>query len=212
MDLLAPLAGTVLYVSYPWNSKQFIILHNLFLQLFSTWTFVSLSHALLTKEFRIESQYYMNDPWINQVVFYFYLSKYYEYLDTFILYSKGKTPIFLQKYHHIGAAIVWHLGWRFKVDSMVFGSLINGFIHSLMYLYYFLTTLNIRVPLIKPYISYLQLTQFVVGTIIGFIWFPYETYENKIITIITLLYVAGNFVLFVKFVQDNYQTKTARLE
>ena len=39
------------------------------------------------------------------VVRLFYFSKYYEYLDTWLVRAKGRQPIYLQKYHHIGAAM-----------------------------------------------------------------------------------------------------------
>jgi hypothetical protein len=32
----------------------------------------------------------------------FYISKYYEFLDTWVLVMKGKAPSFLQIYHHVG--------------------------------------------------------------------------------------------------------------
>eukprot|EP01083_Nonionella_stella_P197633 726444_1 len=35
----------------------------------------------------------------------FYLSKYWEFIDTWIVIARGRRPIFLQEYHHIGAVI-----------------------------------------------------------------------------------------------------------
>ena len=35
----------------------------------------------------------------------FYISKYYEFIDSWILVLKGKTPSTLQVYHHTGIAI-----------------------------------------------------------------------------------------------------------
>ena len=37
--------------------------------------------------------------------YYFYLSKYWEFIDTWIVIARGRRPIFLQEYHHIGAVI-----------------------------------------------------------------------------------------------------------
>jgi len=204
MDILAPLAGTYIYLSYPWNSKVFIVTHNLFLQLYSVWTFFSLANAVLEKGIRFEHSYYMNDPWINRLIFYFYLSKYYEYLDTFIIYAKGKRPIFLQKYHHIGAVICWHLGWFYKVDAVICASIANSFIHSIMYLYYLLIILKVKLNLIKPYITYLQVIQFFTGFISIYYFFPNETGWNKFIISIFLIYNLGLLILFLKFIKDNY--------
>jgi hypothetical protein len=57
-------------------------------------------------------------------------------MDTFLLYLHGKTPIFLQKYHHIGAVISWHLVYVYKVDAIWLPSLANSFVHTVMYSYY----------------------------------------------------------------------------
>jgi hypothetical protein len=204
MDILAPLAGTYIYLSYPWNGKTFIITHNIFLHLYSVWTFFSLLNAVSEKGLHFEQSYYMSDPWINRLIFHFYLSKYYEYLDTFIIYAKGKTPIFLQKYHHIGAALCWHLGWAHKVDSIVYASLANSFIHSIMYLYYLLTFVKVDTRLIKPYITYLQMVQFLSGFTSIYYWLPIETFQNQVIILIFLFYNFGLLLLFGKFIKDTY--------
>ena len=207
MDILAPLAGTFIYISYPWNSQTFIVTHNLILQVFSTWMCGSLSYAVYNKGFHIESEYYMSDPWIKFLVFCFYLSKYYEYLDTFILYGKGKQPIFLQKYHHIGAAFTWHLAWAYNVDGAVVASLLNSGVHSIMYSYYLCTALKINMNMIKQYITYLQMVQFIIGMYTTYRYYLIETFQNKVITVICGLYTLGNFILFAKFIKDTYMKK-----
>ena len=56
------------------------------------------------------------------IVYLFYISKCESscdvFLDTFLLYLNGKTPIFLPKYHHMGAVLSWHLMYVYKVDVM----------------------------------------------------------------------------------------------
>jgi hypothetical protein len=157
MDLVFPALGTFIYMSYPWNGKLFITVHNAALHLFSLWTCVSLCYYARQHDMKFQSGYYLSDSRIERLVFYFYLSKYYEYLDTFILYAQGKAPIFLQKYHHVGAVICWHLAWRYKLDSIIVASAVNAFIHTLMYLYYLLTLYKVDVRFIKPYLTYLQI-------------------------------------------------------
>ena len=39
-------------------------------------------------------------------VYLFYLSKMYEFIDTFIVIARGRRPMFLQKFHHVGATLV----------------------------------------------------------------------------------------------------------
>eukprot|EP00484_Ammonia_sp_Unknown_P020923 CAMPEP_0197030512 /NCGR_PEP_ID=MMETSP1384-20130603/9736_1 /TAXON_ID=29189 /ORGANISM="Ammonia sp." /LENGTH=210 /DNA_ID=CAMNT_0042459885 /DNA_START=22 /DNA_END=651 /DNA_ORIENTATION=+ len=91
------------------------------------WTAVICSNAFLGDD----TWWYWN--------YLFYLSKYYEFVDTYILVYKGKQPSFLQKFHHIGAVLsMWiiitthsHTGYIFVIP--------NSFIHSIMYFYYALS-------------------------------------------------------------------------
>ncbi len=73
----------------------------------------------------------------------FYLSKYWEFLDTWILHLTGKKPILLQTYHHAGIVI---LMWSFVVSRNTACALtttvLNSGIHTVMYLYYTLTALK----------------------------------------------------------------------
>lgn len=92
----------------------------------------------------------------------FMLSKYYEVIDTYIVIAKGRRPINLQIYHHIGAMI--GCSW-FHYDKSV-GSFIfmvpNAFVHSIMYFYYALSVLKIKIPF-KSLITSLQMIQFIFG-------------------------------------------------
>jgi hypothetical protein len=77
--------------------------------MFSAWTFVSLCNILYEYGIVCQSDYYFQIEKFDRIIYLFYLSKYYEFFDTFLLYLNGKDPIFLQKYHHIGAVICWHI-------------------------------------------------------------------------------------------------------
>ena len=62
----------------------------------------------------------------------FYLSKFYEVLDTFIILAKGKLSSTLQTYHHAGAMLCMWAGMRYMSAPIWQFVLINSFIHSLM--------------------------------------------------------------------------------
>ncbi|KAL2871797.1 elongation of very long chain fatty acids protein [Aspergillus lucknowensis] len=95
----------------------------------------------------------------------FYLSKFYEVLDTAIILAKGKKSSTLQTYHHAGAMMCMWAGIRYVAPPIWIFTLVNSFIHALMYTYYTLTTLSIRVPTIfKQSLTTMQITQFVVGS------------------------------------------------
>jgi hypothetical protein len=62
----------------------------------------------------------------------FYLSKFYEVLDTFIILSKGKKSSFLQTYHHAGAMLCMWAGIRYMAPPIWMFVLVNSGLHALM--------------------------------------------------------------------------------
>jgi len=99
--------------------------------------------------------------WVNH----FYISKFWEFLDTWIILLKGKKPILLQTYHHAGVVM---LMWMFTVThNTACGMMItflNSGIHTIMYAYFTLTALEFKfLYKFKPLITSMQLIQFLVG-------------------------------------------------
>ncbi|KAG9254880.1 GNS1/SUR4 family-domain-containing protein [Emericellopsis atlantica] len=94
----------------------------------------------------------------------FYLSKFYEVIDTLIILAKGKPSSTLQTYHHAGAMLCMWAGIRFMSSPIWVFVLVNSFIHSLMYTYYTVTAFHIKVPVaIKRSLTTMQITQFLLG-------------------------------------------------
>jgi len=62
----------------------------------------------------------------------FYLSKFYEVLDTLIIIAKGKRSPTLQTFHHAGAMMCMWAGIRYMSPPIWMFVFINSFIHSLM--------------------------------------------------------------------------------
>jgi hypothetical protein len=222
MDLsnhMIPIAGIIGYVNYPTSLRInsdilyfFSILHNTLLALFSAYTFLSLSQILYEKGIVFKSNYYFQDTAFDNLMFYFYVSKYYEFIDTFLICLKGKKPILLQKYHHIGAVICWHLMYYYKVDIIWSASFLNSFVHTIMYTYYLGTILKIsQLKFIKKYITTLQLCQFF-ALYSNFYFYrpPIETYFNYMIINVFALYGVGVIYLFGNFYYDEYVIKTAK--
>ncbi|EMD94652.1 hypothetical protein COCC4DRAFT_83809 [Bipolaris maydis ATCC 48331] len=95
----------------------------------------------------------------------FYLSKFYEVLDTAIILAKGKRSTTLQKYHHAGAMLSMWAGMRFMSPPIWMFALVNSGIHAMMYTYYTVSALGYRVPnVVKRTLTTLQITQFLVGS------------------------------------------------
>jgi fatty acid elongase 3 len=91
----------------------------------------------------------------------FYLSKYYELLDTYFLVLRKRKLIFLHVYHH---AIVIPVCWM-AVDAQIYMGWITSFnnaaIHVPMYLYYALSAMGYR-PTWNRFITSGQLLQFII--------------------------------------------------
>ena len=63
---------------------------------------------------------------------FFYLSKFYEVLDTAIILAKGKRSTTLQKYHHAGAMLSMWAGMRYMSPPIWMFVLVNSGIHAMM--------------------------------------------------------------------------------
>jgi len=198
--------------------KQLVLSgHNLLLCIFSVLCFVNTAPVIYDMMFNIgwskascgliqkeyESTYGL---WC----FLFYLSKYYEFMDTYIVIWKGRRPIFLQKFHHIGAVIGMWLVVTTKSTCGYIFVVENSFIHSIMYLYYALTVWKIRVPF-KFVITMLQMIQFVSGMSLGIVQLLFFgeclSVGDKVTIWYHEIYVGALFILFRQFYQKTYTKK-----
>lgn len=164
--------------------RAFVIAHNIFLALYSAWTFIGLVNAVgisldgVTAEHglvgAIDALCKINGPrglgdaatfnvstggwsfanralklaadslpdttdigriWNEGLAFYgwlFYLSKFYEVVDTLIILAKGKRSSVLQTYHHAGAMMGMWAGIRYMAPPIWMFVMVNSFIHVLM--------------------------------------------------------------------------------
>ncbi|MCJ1309328.1 hypothetical protein MMC25_002987 [Agyrium rufum] len=192
----------------------FVIAHNVFLAIYSAWTFVGMVNAAVSSISNmdgaagvVDSLCKINGPrglgsaatynpgleswgftdrniklldnglpdstdvgriWNEGLAFYgwlFYLSKFYEVLDTVILLVKGKKSSILQTYHHAGAMIGMWAGIRYMSPPIWMFVLLNSGIHTAMYTYYTVSALEIRVrPALKQALTSAQIVQIVFGT------------------------------------------------
>ena len=173
----------------PWGfSKSLIfwalvVIHNVFLTLYSGWTFLGMLNAIRQSWPGLDGQYglagaadalcKMHGPrgtgsaatyntstnawaftdrhmkltgdnpdstdvgriWNEGLSFYgwlFYLSKFYELLDTAIILTKGKKSSSLQTFHHAGAMMCMWAGIRYMSPPIWMFVFINSFLHTIM--------------------------------------------------------------------------------
>lgn len=103
--------------------KWLCVAHNSFLALYSAWTFLSavpivhrrFSNGSIPKIERICcSNRQIFDDGLDRLTYLFYLSKYYEVIDTIIILVRGKKSPLLQTYHHAGAMITMFAGAKYR--------------------------------------------------------------------------------------------------
>jgi hypothetical protein len=216
--LIFPFLGTVFYLNMrrfyfhvsPIMLNYAAFLHNILLVVFSGYTFIAISSILIEKGIVYQSGYYFSDSRFDAIIFYFYISKYYEYIDTYLILLKNKTPGFLQKYHHCGAVICWHLCYVYKVDCIWMASWINSFIHTIMYSYYAMSILKLEfIQRYKKYITKLQIVQLVAANIVSPTMYypPVESRFNYSIVIFFNIYVVFLIALFINFSNKTYKTE-----
>jgi hypothetical protein len=99
----------------------------------------------------------------------FYLSKYYELIDTVLLAARGRPMAFLHVYHHI---IIIPLVLAFIQAEIAYfwvGVVFNATIHTFMYYYYFMDSLGYKLWW-KSHLTKAQIFQFCWGI---FTWWPF---------------------------------------
>jgi hypothetical protein len=96
----------------------------------------------------------------------------------------------------------WHLCYFYKVEGIWLATILNSFVHTIMYLYYLgcLLKLN-QVRFIKKYITSLQLCQLIPQPICLYL---YNTDDNYNILLFFTFYSVGLVMLFGRFYYDNY--------
>ena len=187
--------------------RQFSLFHNAALCLFSAITFVRCLGVIWENGVVADQHYYFdNNSSFANIVYLFYLSKYYEYIDTIIIYAKGGKPIFLQTYHHAGAVWAWFLCYYYRCDAILISTMFNAFVHTIMYFYYFMTLMKVDfVKSIKKYITMMQITQLVSGNLISIVYYFIEKGMALYSIYLFNVYVYILIGLFLTFMKKTYK-------
>ncbi|XP_028412916.1 elongation of very long chain fatty acids protein 4-like [Dendronephthya gigantea] len=150
---------------------------------------------------------------IAKVLWWFYVSKYYEMLDTvfFILRKKPNQITFLHVYHHTTILGLWWIGIKWVPGgSSFFSSMVNSFVHVVMYTYYGLSvfpTLR-RYLWWKRYLTQLQLIQFVSNFLQAILGLREDCGFPRWMAYGMLSYMISMFMLFGNFYYRTYTNKT----
>lgn len=241
--------------------KAFVFLHNVFLCVYSVWTFIGITSSIKLTSYNYSqvlnnlidstgqvishptSSSSKNLFWntvcdLNNGIFspdltrglsyygyLFYISKFYEVVDTMIILSKGRPSSLLQSYHHSGAMLSMWAGVRYVSPPIWIFVAFNSFIHSIMYFYYSLSTLHIRVPnIFKKSLTTMQICQFVIGGSLAVVhlfvhYFEYQTGafkpcirdSNQLFALyVNVFYLFPLTVLFMAFWIESYARRMSK--
>ncbi|CAJ1020119.1 putative GNS1/SUR4 family [Leishmania utingensis] len=147
----------------------------------------------------------------------FILSKIPEMLDTAFLIFQKKPVIFLHWYHHVTVMLYcWH-GWITLTSSGLWFAAMNFFVHTIMYFYYFVAACGYGkyVRPIAPLITFLQIMQMVIGSLIA----VYVFYMDQLgdgcdcsssNTRLALIMYVSYLLLFSHFFRSRYIRKTSK--
>jgi len=141
----------------------------------------------------------------------FSASKFYELFDTLFIALKGQEVILLQWWHHATVPFLCSVHFLEQSSSAFTGSAFNCFVHIFMYMHFAVSATGSKLTLLlRPVITALQITQFVV--VIGHITWLLLTASNGFsafpMTFLSCYTIYNSYLLlFIKFARDNYINK-----
>lgn len=142
----------------------------------------------------------------------FYISKYWEFVDTWILVLKGKNPSFLQVYHHTGIGVCMWIGVLSQSSWLITVVLLNSVIHTLMYTYFLIKTISPETQIKSAkYLTKAQIGQFFIGILssigILFLGEKCDSQSSRFGLVCLQLYGYGLIALFAAFSKRKYSKK-----
>lgn len=149
------------------------------------------------------------NPKVANLLWLFYVSKILDFCDTFfiVMGRKWKQLSFLHVYHHISIFLFYWLNLNVGYDGDVYLTIVlNGFIHTVMYTYYFVSMHADKIWW-KSALTLSQMIQFVTmnAQAIYLIGTGCTLYPPNIIKAY-LIYIVSLLVLFLNFFIKSYIT------
>ena len=203
--------------------QNIVVLHSALLALYSGWTmyhtwnivwnYMKGGAGLVGAVCDYKGQLWY-DKGFSYHVLHFYISKYYEFFDTWIIILKGREPTLLQEFHHAGIVIFMWAAYVSSASLVLIVVTFNSFIHTIMYSYYVAAAYGFKSTL-KQYLTIAQITQFLIGMTITI---PTHFIKDclspsaKFVAIVTQGYTVALILLFVLFYKEAYKPKPKQLK
>lgn len=159
--------------------------------------------------------YNRTDPPLANLLWMFYVSKIWDFWDTIfiVLGKKWRQLSFLHVYHHITIFLFYWLNANVFYDGDVYLTIVlNGFIHTVMYTYYFIC-MHTKDPATgkslpiwwKSYLTLMQMIQFVTMMSQGsYLLINGCEQLSKPIVATYVVYILSLFFLFAQFYVQSY--------
>lgn len=193
-----------------------VLMHNAFLVVLSLYMCVGVIVAAVRSGYRFTGNSYdPKDSAMVQVVYVFYMSKLYEFLDTIIMIVKGnlRQVSFLHVYHHVSISFIWwSICYNAPGGEAYLSIAMNSWVHVCMYLYYFLTAIIKGEESRKKYLwwgrylTQMQMLQFMTNLVHGGLCIVLSPYP-KFFSISIVVYMLTLLVLFGQFYVAKYGGK-----
>jgi hypothetical protein len=159
--------------------------------------------------------YNTQEPPLARLLWLFYISKVWDFWDTIfiVLGKKWRQLSFLHVYHHITIFLFYWLNSHVNYDGDIYLTiLLNGFIHTVMYTYYFVC-MHTKVPETgkslpiwwKSSLTMMQMIQFVTMMSQGTYLLATQCQTTSLrVVVVYIVYILSLFVLFAQFFVASY--------
>lgn len=193
--------------------KNYSIFHNIFLIMWNGYIFINLCYNIYDKKLL----FFGNEPndssntLLKNLMYNFWISKYYDYIDTMIIIAKGnyRQLSFLHVFHHSSVSTIMYYNYKLVPygGDIWFLLFYNSFIHVILYYYYLITSVRKGQKVWwSKYLTTFQIIQFVLGNIQqGGSIIVRDDYP-KYIREANLLYSNYMLYLFVSFYTKRYKS------
>lgn len=192
---------------------------SLFLGSWLTYTLASAFFGGLTTHELICSRNIYENGHLHAIYYINMFFKMWEFLDTFFLVLRKKPVAFLHAYHHAATLILtWNQLMEHSAPQWV-PIVINLWVHVLMYYYYAMSALKIRVWW-KKYLTKIQISQFVIDvTVIGYAYATFiragldenVCYGTTTGALVGLGILFSYLLLFIRFYVQTYTKPRSKL-
>jgi elongation of very long chain fatty acids protein 4 len=159
--------------------------------------------------------YDQRGPPLANLLWLFYISKIWDFWDTIfiVIGKKWRQLSFLHVYHHITIFLFYWLNAHVNYDGDIYLTIVlNGFIHTVMYTYYFIC-MHTKDPVTgkslpiwwKSSLTMMQMIQFVTMMSQGTYLIATQCPSTSLRVVFTyIVYILSLFVLFAQFFVQSY--------